>query len=212
MERLVSFLIEQDAERQWKRMEAFAHKRVVQHLNARLMADRRIGIWLARLRLRGIDAMLTVHAVELLGFTVIGLELVVSNRPGRRETAVMPDLAEVLLAQAKERRPIHLRVAPDIVMNAGMERTAVAAVPGLLGHVSRFHEDFGSIPVLALARQIIATLQEQDALARGSESVSERSTPRPAADDDDVVVIHGTGPSRLLRARCFARGGCLAGR
>ena len=79
--------------------------------------------------------MLAVHAVEILGPRIIGLEVIVAERPGRRDPAVVPDLAEILLAQAEQRRAIKFRVAADVVMNAGMERASVFAVPRLLRYV-----------------------------------------------------------------------------
>ena len=133
--------------------------------------------------------MLAVHVVELLGLGVVWLEIVVAERPGGRDPAVMPDLAEILPAQPEQRRAVHLGVAADVVMYPGMERRAVAVVPGLLGLVLRLNEYRGRIPVLPLARQIIAALQQQDALARRGEPVSQRATSRTTADDDEIVTV-----------------------
>ena len=47
MQRLAPFFREQDAERQGEWMQAFADERVVELLDARLVADRRIGIGFA---------------------------------------------------------------------------------------------------------------------------------------------------------------------
>jgi len=39
--------------------------------------------------------------------------------------------AEILLPQAEQRRPVDLRIAADVVMQAGMEFFPVLAVPGV---------------------------------------------------------------------------------
>ena len=101
----------------------------------------------------------------------------------------MPDLAEILPAQPEQRRPVHLGVAADVIMNPGMEGAAVAAVPGLLGLVLRLNEYRGRIPILPLPRQIIPALQQQDAFARRGEPVSQRAPSRAAADNDEIVTV-----------------------
>src|SRR5206468_8742790 len=116
MQRVPALLLEQDAERQGEWMQPFADERVVELLDARFVADRRIGIGFARRWVGRVDAMLAVHAVEVLGLRIIRLEIVVPDRPGRRDPAVVPDLAEVLLAQAEQRRTVHLRAPADVVM------------------------------------------------------------------------------------------------
>src|SRR5438093_1188472 len=71
----------------------------------------------------------------------------------------------------------------------GMEGASVAAVPGLLRFVFRLNENRGRVPILPLPRQIIPTLQQQDALARRGEPVSQRAPSRAAADDDEIVLV-----------------------
>jgi hypothetical protein len=50
---------------------------------------------------------------------------------------VVPDLLEVLLAQPEQGRAIHLRVAPDVVVDPRVKRVAGVIVPGLVGPVLR---------------------------------------------------------------------------
>ena len=101
-----------------------AREIVVQLLDARLVADRGIRIGRAGRRLGRVDAALAVHLIEALGLGVVRLELVVADRPRRRDAAVMPQLAEVLSPQPEQRRAVELRVAADVVVGVRMQRLA----------------------------------------------------------------------------------------
>ena len=104
----------------------------------------------------------------------------------------MPDRAEVLLAEPEQDRPVDLRVAPDEVLRVRLEGGAVLVVPGLARDVAVLQEHLARVPVLGLAGEVAAALEQQDALARRSEPVSERASSRAGADDDHVVVVgHG---------------------
>src|SRR5262249_57941949 len=82
-------------------------------------------------RVGRIRPMLAMDVIEPLGLAVIGLEIVVADRPGGRDPAMVPDLAEILLAQAEQRGAVEFGVAADVIMDAGMESPTVLAVPGL---------------------------------------------------------------------------------
>src|SRR5947209_14238742 len=83
---------------------------------------------------------------------------------------------------------VHLRVAADVVVDPGMELAAVGAVPGLACLVAALDEDGVGAPVLELAREPVAALEQQDALAGRGELVHERAAARAGADHDDVVI------------------------
>jgi hypothetical protein len=100
---------------------------------------------------------------------------------------VVAQLAEVLGAQAVERRPVELRGAADEVVDLRLEGPVALVVPGVLRDVAVVDEDVAREPVLRLARQPVAALEEQDPLARRGKAVDERPSARAAADDDDVV-------------------------
>ena len=163
--RLAVFLVEQNAERKRKRMIAAPLQAVPELLYARLVRDGRVTIRPARGRFGRIHAMLAVDVVEMLGLAIERLEVLISKRPGRRNSAVMPDLTEVLLAQTEQRCAVKLGVAANVIMDARLERRAVLAVPGLLGFVFRFEKDRRGVPILLLAREEIAALQYQYSLA-----------------------------------------------
>lgn len=71
---------------------------IVELLDARLVGDRSMAVGPARRRLRCVDPVLAMDMIEVLGLTVIGLKIVLTERPGRRDSAMVSDVGEVLLA------------------------------------------------------------------------------------------------------------------
>src|SRR2546428_3527011 len=113
----------------------------------------------------------------------------------------MADLAEVLLPHPDERRPVELRVPADVVVGAGVELAAVLVAPGLLDVVAALGDDRVRVPVLLLAWDVIAPLEEEDALAGRREAVGEGPAPRARADDDHVVAVVRHAPLRQAVVR-----------
>ena len=72
---------------------------VEQLLNARRVAHRRITIGRAGRAFGGIDPMLPVDMIKVLRLCVVGLEVLVAQRPGRRDATVVHHLTEVPLAK-----------------------------------------------------------------------------------------------------------------
>src|ERR1700732_1469944 len=105
MQRFPVLFRQQNAQRQWKGVKTLAHERVMQLLDAWFVADRRIGIRLARRRVGRVDPVLAMHAVEMLGLGIVWLEIVVSERPGGRETPPVAYLARKPSAPPGKRRP-----------------------------------------------------------------------------------------------------------
>src|SRR6516165_783954 len=190
---LHTLLVEHDADRQWKRVMSGALEIVRELLDARLVRDCRERVGLFAGRLGRVAPSLPVHMIKPLGFGVIGCEIYVRQRPGGRHSVSVPDHFKIPLAHTQQYSTVHLGVATDPVMNAGMERATVLVVPGLACLVALFAEDRFRIPILALARQVAAALDDHDALARGSQPVGERAAAGAAADDDDVVAIGAHG-------------------
>jgi len=131
-----------------------------------------------------------MHLVELLCLRVVGLHLLVGDRPRRRDPAVVAQLAEVLFAEAVQGGAIELGRAAHAVVHLRLEWLAVRVVPRVRRDVAVIDEHVGGGPVLRLARQPVAALQHEDALARGSEVPRERATTGATADDDHVVALH----------------------
>ncbi len=121
-----------------------------QGLDGGFMGHGREGKGAGARRLGGVLARLAVDHVDFLGAAVVGLQLVIRDGPGRRRAAFVLDSAEVLATQARQRRSIHLGVAADEVVNAGLERLAVRVVPVFIGLVPLLVEDSAWLPVLRL--------------------------------------------------------------
>ena len=182
-------LVQHHAAGRVERMEPGGGEVVRELLDPRLVRDRRERVGSARRRLGRVLAARAVHLVELLGQRVVGLHLVVADRPRRRDAVVVLQLAEVLLAQAVERRAVELRRAADEVVHLRLERLCrVRVVPGVRRDVAVVDEHVVHVPVLRLAREPVAALEQQDALARRSEVPDERAAAGAAADHDHVVV------------------------
>src|SRR6266446_9386836 len=101
----------------------------------------------------------------------------------------MANLAEILLAQAKQRGSIEFRVSTDVVVGVRMQRLAILIPPLFLGVVAGFSHNRARTPVLFFTRKIAAALDDQDLLACRSKLVGQGSATRAAANDDDVVVM-----------------------
>ena len=73
---------------------------------------------------------------------------------------------------------------------------AVHVLPGLVRRVLAIDEHRVGVPVVTLSWEVVASLEQQDALARRRQLPGERAAAGAAADDDDVVVLgHGQAPS-----------------
>src|SRR6185295_12768995 len=99
----------------------------------------------------------------------------------------MVDHAEILPTQAQERGTVELGVAAHEVVRTGVKFLALAVEPRILDVVAPVHDDGMRIPVLLLARHVVAALQEQDALAGRRQPIGECSASRTRADNDHVV-------------------------
>src|SRR5215470_13914826 len=105
------------------------------------MTHRWMRIWASRGRFSGILPALAVHVILVLGLVVVRLEVVIRNRPGGRDSTVVPDFAEVFLAQTKERSAIELSVSSDVVVGVRMKVFPAAIPPHLFGVVFRMKID-----------------------------------------------------------------------
>ena len=102
-----------------------------------------------------------------------------------------------------------------------MERVALAIVPDLLRLVTALEVHRPRVPVGLLATDVVAALEEEDALTAGCQGVGQGAAAGAGADDDDVEAIHGPwtstelhkegspkpvcpapGPLRALRSSC----------
>ena len=131
-QRFAVLLVEQDADRQMKRMMAFSLEPVEQLLDARLVGERRISVRLSSTAAR--SGLL--RAARERGRVL--------RRPGNRARTrrisaatpgkFRPDAVirfEVAFSQPQQNGAIDLAVAADKIVKAGMKAFAVGTVPGL---------------------------------------------------------------------------------
>ena len=199
-------LVEHRAHRQVEGVQPLARPGIGELLDARLVPDRRMLVGFGRAGLGRILAAPAAHLEQLLGRLIIGLEHVVLHGPFRRDAVRMQDGIEVLLAQPQEHGAVDLGIAADEVVQAGPEALAARRGPNLVGLIAAFQEDLARVPVLALALQIVAALDEQDALAGLGELPGHGAAAGPRADDHNVVAIRDHAAS-LSPIRSTAGGG-----
>src|SRR6266545_2981218 len=164
--------IEHDAERRVKRPQAETGEIVIELLHARLVADRRMRIRCAGWRFSGILTSLAVDLIKLLGPGVIRLQIFVREGPRRRDSAVVANLPEILSAEPEQGSAEKLRVAADVVVCVRVQLFAVPVTPHFLGLVLAFGIDLAWIPVVLLARHIVAAFKQQNAFTRRRQFVS----------------------------------------
>ena len=103
----------------------------------------------------------------------------------------MFDLAEVLSAQAEERRTIEFGISADVVVRVRVQGLSILVSPFFFRLILAFNIDRARIPVRLLARNIIAAFQNENAFPRGRQAVNERSAACAGSHDDYVVVFVG---------------------
>ena len=191
-------LVEHDPHRRREGMVTTGLEGVGDLLQAGLVADRRPRIRLGPVALGGVLVPVAVHLVQPLGLGVPRLEVVVVERPGRRQPVHVGDLPEVLRSQPVQGGAVELGRPAHEIVDLRLERRPVAVVPGVGRDVLPVDEHRVGIPVVHLSRQKVAPLEEQDPLPGWRQGVGQGSAPGTGPDDDHVVVVsHGS----LLRSQ-----------
>src|SRR5690606_14550340 len=119
------------------------------------------------------------------------------DRPCRRNSIVMAQLAEILLAQAIECCTEHFGRAADEIMHLGLKRPAVAVVPCLGRDIAVLPEDSRRIPVQRLTFEPVAALEDEDDLSRGRQMPCKRAAAGAAADDNNIEMFIHSGSNSL---------------
>src|SRR4029450_5677947 len=101
-----------------------------------------------------------LSALGVPGLAVVRLEIRVRDRPARRNTAVVHDFAEVLLAQPDERGAVELGIAAHGVGWAGGELPAILVLRRVGDVVAALADDGVRIPVLLLAPHVVTALEQ----------------------------------------------------
>src|SRR6266516_4013760 len=107
-----------------------------------------------------------MHLVQVFSLRVIGLEVVIADRPLRRDSSVMPEFAKVFLAQSEQRSAVKLRVPANVVVGVGMEVLALFVEPRLFGVVVALDIDELGVPIRFFARNIVAAFEDEDSFPR----------------------------------------------
>ena len=126
-----------------------------------------------------------MHAEQLLGLGVVGLELVIADRPGRRDAVLALKGPEVLAPEARQGRAIDLGAAADDVVDRGMKGLAVPVEIRVGGAIALGDED--------LPRAVIRTVTGEEVSHEelgGAAAHMERSgvAHLVAADEDDLYA------------------------
>src|SRR5712692_5374075 len=118
-------LVKHYADRHVKRLQTRACKVVRQLLDARLMADGGPGIGGVRRRFGRIFSAVSVHLIQILGLRVVRLQIVITNGPGWRDSAMVAQFAEIFFAQTEQSSTVKLGVTAYVVVCVGVKIPAV---------------------------------------------------------------------------------------
>src|ERR1700722_8523033 len=113
----------------------------------------------------GVLATCAVHFIQSLGLRVVGLHLLIADRPRGGDAVMVVHLAEILAAHAIQGGAVQLGRAAHVVVNLWLKWIATGVVPCVGRDVAVIHEHLSRTPVLWLAWQPSAALEHQDALA-----------------------------------------------
>jgi len=182
-------LIELDAKWYVKWLQPHTDKVITQLLHSWFVADSPVRIRSARWRLRGVRSTFPVDVIQMLGLPVIGFQIFIIDGPGRRHTPVVAQLAKIFFPQSKKGSAVELRISTNVVVRVRVKGLPGLVLPYFFRLVFPFDIDSPRIPVALLTRDVVASFQKQDSLARRSKGISERAPAGARADDDDVELI-----------------------
>ena len=101
----------------------------------------------------------------------------------------MPNLVKVSLSEPQQNSSIHLAVATNEIMKAGMKALAIRAVPDLRRLIARIYEHRLAVPILAFTGQVAAALEKENPLAGLRQTPSHGAAARARADNDNIVMF-----------------------
>src|SRR3990167_4957689 len=153
----------------------------------RLVADRGVFVGAFFGRLGWILSSLSVHFIELFRRLIIGLKILIFERPGRGDPPIVLNLSKIGFSKPEESRAIEFCVAADKIVSAGNKRLFILIVPRLPAVISPFDKDRRGVPVLFFSRKKTASFQNEDFFTALGEFMRERP-PSGAASDDDRIV------------------------
>src|SRR5215510_10998431 len=106
---------------------------------------------------------------------------------------MMLNLAKILFAQSKQRRPVKLGIPADVIIRMWMKLFPIFVAPNLLRVIFRILIDRLGAPVLLFSRHIRASFDQQYSLAALRKAISQRPASCAGADDNHVeMVVHNS--------------------
>ncbi len=176
------------------------------------MRDGRERVGAGGRRLGRVLAAGAVHLVELLRLRVVRLEAP-RSRWARRARCPRGGGSRRSPRRGAGRAPPRRASSRRRRSSAPAAGTAfpVLVVPGVRGDVAVLDEHVLGEPVLRLARQPVAPLEQEDPLAGARQRAGERAAAGARPDDDHVEVVHGF-LLRRARGRARCRGPARAAR
>jgi hypothetical protein len=139
-----------------------------------------------RLALVNTVTPLAVHPEQVLGADVVRLHVFVAQRPGRRDSVRMLDLAEVAGQQPEKRRAVHLGVAAHVIVQLGPEGPVMAVIEGL---VAVYFASPKTACEFQLSRSRVAGNDHYDVLVIGSGPGGATTAARVAETGKRVLML-----------------------
>ena len=164
-----------------KALRQLRHVRIGRH---RREGERTGARWIGR-----VGPGLAVNPEQTLCPVVVRSQIVIRDRPGRRDAPRVLDLAKILFPQPWQRRAIDLGVPTDEIMDTRREPAAARVAPLLFGLVTVLAEDGCGAPVLRFARQKLPALEEQHPGAAVPQCPGQRAAAHSRPDDHHVGMM-----------------------
>src|SRR5437588_188695 len=108
--------VEHNPHRDVERLQTRTDEIVGQLLNAWLMANGGPGVLRIGRRFSRVFSAVAVDLIEILRLSVVGLEIVIADRPRRRNSSVVTQFTKIFFAQSEQCSPITLCVAAHVVV------------------------------------------------------------------------------------------------
>jgi hypothetical protein len=166
------------------------------------VADRRERIIFSARWLGGVLTGSSVNLIESLSLVVVRFKILVLQRPFRRKTIFVTKALKILFAQTKERSPINLGVAADVIAEARSDLVAFPVIHRFRGVVL---ERAVIAPVVLFPRQERAAFEDKDLLSTMCQSVKQASTARSRSDDYDIEMLRHTRFGRACQRNLTGR-------
>ena len=127
--------------------------------------------------------------IEFFGSLIVGFEGVVFYWPRRRNSIWVIYFIEVTLAEAQQDAAVDLAIATDKIMKSGMKFLSLRVILGVRRLITRIRKDGLAVPIFPLPRQIIAALQEEDALSCLCQPPGHGAPAWARANDDHIIML-----------------------